>query len=102
MHISKYLFPTLLILSTVSSIFLVSPPKGSTQTLSTPGSVAIASRDEVKTILISLMLLLVFIFFLVCMISYFLIKDPVKIKFAEDSMRLAVGFFIGAITGWLG
>jgi hypothetical protein len=59
-------------------------------------------KSQIKAGIIACCLLLLFVCFLVCLLIASFAKDDKKVAFAMDAIKTLTGFFIGAITGYLG
>ena len=59
-------------------------------------------KSQIKAGIIACCLLLLFVCFLVCLSIACFSKDDKKVAFAMDAIKTLTGFFIGAITGYLG
>ena len=77
----------------LSAAFAQSPSIASAQTLS--------QRELLKLILTGCFSMSLFICFLGFLGVHFYSKDKDKVNFAEDIIKLLLGFFIGLITGFL-
>jgi hypothetical protein len=60
------------------------------------------SKGQIKSLIIGCFLVLLFILFLVCLLMLLYNKDKDKVAFASDVIKTLTGFFVGAITGYLG
>lgn len=63
------------------------------------------SKETIKGFIIAGIILLLFIWYLACIIMIFFLdqkSESRKIKIAEENIKVLTGFFVGAITGYLG
>jgi hypothetical protein len=59
------------------------------------------STDQ-RTILVTVIIIFIAVFWVFCFVLYFFSKDKEKVKFAATMIQTVLGFFIGIVTGMIG